>query len=221
MGTIIISPILVLTLVVFDHQAVYGEIKVGEINRDLKHDVEGKVYYMYPHTLKIKSFTYDGKGPDAFFLAGTEGKPSDCTQTVCRGATILPYPFNRKFYDYDDQTIPIIKGAFTGDKEITLRTPKSLRTTDIKWFSVWCREYAVDFGHVFFNLTNIGKDVTPETQPETESGPETPDEITKNSPETSQDQAKQQENGSASFKIVSLVISMLMIFCGLMLLPSL
>ena len=108
----------------------------------------GAVYYVDNHTLKIKGFTYDGLGPDAFFLAGTYGKPSDCTPRVCRGATILPYPFNGTFYDYDDPTIPILMG-YTGNKEITLKTPTFLKTTNIKWFSVWCREYAVDFGHFY------------------------------------------------------------------------
>ena len=228
-------------------EPVKGEIKVGEIIRGVK-DVGGTVYYVEDHKLKIKGFTYDGKGTGAFFLAGTDGKPSDCTKTVCRGASILPYPFNGIFYDYDDPTIPIIKDAFTGDKDITLETPTSLKTTDIKWFSVWSRESAVDFGHSYFDLTNVPKDVTPEiirsekvsepatevaessqgteketeTEPakETNPGPETPDEITESSPGTSKDPTTQQENGSASFKTFSLLLNMLMIICGLMFLPS-
>ena len=240
-------PIVLLTLVVCNNQLVYGEIKIGEI-KGLKHDVGGTVYYVDDRTLKIKGFTYDGLGPDAFFLVGTEGSPSDCIPDGCPTATILPYPFNGTFYDYDDPTIPIIKDAFTGDKDITLETPTSLKTTDIKWFSVWSRESAVDFGHSYFDLTNVPKDVTPEiirsekvsepatevaessqgteketeTEPakETNPGPETPDEITESSPGTSKDPTTQQENGSASFKTFSLLLNMLMIICGLMFLPS-
>ncbi len=63
------------------------------------------------NTLLIKEFTYDGAGPDAFFWTGTSGSPSEV-------GTILPYPFNGKFYDYEDLSAPILTGRFNGQKDI-------------------------------------------------------------------------------------------------------
>ena len=60
---------------------------------------------MDEHTILIKDFEYDGAGPDAFFWAGTQGKPSAV-------GTILPYPFNGKFYEYEDGNAPILEGRF-------------------------------------------------------------------------------------------------------------
>ena len=67
-------------------QSNASEIKVGEF-KNLQHGIGGTIYKVDDHTLLIKEFTYDGKGPDAFFWAGTDGKPSST------GGTILPYPF--------------------------------------------------------------------------------------------------------------------------------
>ena len=58
--------------------------KVGEI-RTLQYMVAGTVYIMDENTLKIEDFTYDGKGPDAFFYVGESGSPSG-------SGTIVPYP---------------------------------------------------------------------------------------------------------------------------------
>ena len=37
--------------------------------------------------LLIEDFSYDGRGPDAFFWVGTEGSPGS------RASTVLPHPF--------------------------------------------------------------------------------------------------------------------------------
>ena len=60
--------------------------------------------------------------------------------------TVLPHPFNGKFYDYRDLKVPVLKSSSSED--IVLSLPPSLRSEDIKWISVWCRKFAVDFGHV-------------------------------------------------------------------------
>ena len=60
--------------------------------------------------------------------------------------TVLPHPFNGKFYDYRDLKVPVLKSLSSEDIVLTL--PPSLRSEDIKWISVWCRKFAVDFGHV-------------------------------------------------------------------------
>ena len=75
------------------------------------HGISGKVYLKDEKTLVIKDFTYDGAGPDAFFWVGTSKSPSSV-------GTILPYPFEGKFYDYEDNTAPILSKRFNKE-EIT------------------------------------------------------------------------------------------------------
>ena len=117
-------------------------VKIGELNK-YQHAVSGKVFAKDSKTLVIKDFTYDGAGPDAFFWAGTSGKPS----TV---GIILPYPFEGKFYDYEDDSAPILSGRFDGSKDIVLTLPSDKTVTDLKWLSVWCRRFAVNFGDLTF-----------------------------------------------------------------------
>ncbi len=47
----------------------------------------------------IKNLTYDGQGPDAFFVGGTAtNSPSD------RGVNVvLPYPFKGKHFSYKEK----------------------------------------------------------------------------------------------------------------------
>jgi len=117
-------------------------LKAGDF-QNYAHGISGEVYIKDEQHLVIKGFSYDGAGPDAFFWVGKEGAPS----TV---GTILPYPFNGVFYDdYEDQSAPILTGRFQ-DQEIELTLPPNLKTTDLKWLSVWCRRFAVNFGDMFF-----------------------------------------------------------------------
>jgi hypothetical protein len=85
-------------------------VKAGSF-QNYAHGIGGQVFIKDERTLIIKGFTYDGAGPDAFFWAGTSGKPS----TV---GTILPYPFEGTFFDYEDSKAPILSGRFNGE-EIT------------------------------------------------------------------------------------------------------
>merc|ERR1712226_1111072 len=121
---------------------VFGEdAKVGEFN-NRAHGIGGTVYILDEKTLLVKGFTYDGAGPDAFFWVGTQGSPSSV-------GTILPYPFEGKFYEYEDQSAPILSKRFNGE-EIVLTLPDNLKATDIKWLSVWCRAFQVNFGDLNF-----------------------------------------------------------------------
>merc|ERR1712147_611559 len=44
--------------------------------RNIFHDISGEAFAVDSETILIKGFTYDGEGPDTFFLAGSSGKPS-------------------------------------------------------------------------------------------------------------------------------------------------
>jgi len=116
-------------------------VKVGDFTNKA-HGIGGQVFAKDEKTLVIKDFTYDGAGPDAFFWVGKSGKPS-------RVGTILPHPFKGKFYEYEDESAPILTGRFN-QEEITLTLPDDLKATELKWLSVWCRKFAVNFGDVYF-----------------------------------------------------------------------
>jgi len=111
------------------------------------HGIHGTAYAVGNHTIVIKNFKYDGEGPDAFFWAGTTSKPNSRGKKQLNA--VLPHPFVGEHYDYSDRNIPIL-GEFRGDEDISLSLPDYITVHDIKWLSVWCRDYKVNFGHVAF-----------------------------------------------------------------------
>jgi hypothetical protein len=115
-------------------------VEVGSF-QSYAHEVNGDVFLKDEKTLVIKGFTYDGTAPDAFFWAGTSQAPSSV-------GTILPHPFEGIFYEYEDQNAPVL-GKYN-DEEVVLTLPDNLKATDIKWLSVWCRKFEVNFGDIFF-----------------------------------------------------------------------
>lgn len=115
-----------------DDGVLIGELKTKQ------HGVKGQLYAIDEKTLLIKKFEYDGAGPDAFFWVGTNSAPGD-------EGIILPYPFEGKFFKYNADDAPVLK-RFDGSKDIKLTLPDDLNVTDLKWFSVWCRQFSVNFG---------------------------------------------------------------------------
>ena len=138
---VIVTAATMVLLALNSAESVQGLVKVGSF-RNLQHGVEGQVYAKDEKTIVIKNFGYDGSGPDAFFWAGKSGRPSGV-------GTILPYPFEGKFYEYEDQSAPILDRRFSGE-EITLTLPDSLKASEIRWLSIWCRRFSVNFGDIFF-----------------------------------------------------------------------
>jgi len=120
-----------------------GEVYLGKFV-NLFHGISGQVYKIAENKIKIKGFTYDGEGPDAFFLAGETG-----TRPNARKANddiVLPYPFDNKHFKYLDKTIPIL-GEFDGSEDVVLTLPPGSSASKLRWISVWCRDYKVNFGH--------------------------------------------------------------------------
>ena len=68
---------------------------------------------------------------------------------------MLAHPFEGKFYDYRDSKVPVLRATFSEDVVLTL--PPGLSSQDIKWISVWCRKFAVDFGHAVVDPANQGE----------------------------------------------------------------
>ncbi|KAG5348197.1 SKEL1 protein, partial [Acromyrmex charruanus] len=111
----------------------YGKL-IGTL-QEYAHGIKGKVYAVDDATIFIKGFCYDGTGPDAYFWVGNTSQPNP-------EGYIIPYPETDKGSD------PRVLEAYNYT-DIILRLPGGKRIRDIKWLSVWCRRFTVDFGDVF------------------------------------------------------------------------
>ncbi|KAK7074500.1 hypothetical protein SK128_004001, partial [Halocaridina rubra] len=101
----------------------------------LHHDVTGDVYAIDNTTVYIEGFNYDGEAPDAYFFAGNK----DYT------------PSNRGFIIPNERGNTEVLGPYR-NQNLVLKFPKTKKgqrsLSDVKWISVWCRRFAIDFGHV-------------------------------------------------------------------------
>jgi len=135
--------------------------KIGSLST-LKHAVNGDLYALDEKTLMVKNFNYDGAGPDAFFWVGTEGSP-DSPINIDKTA-ILAHPYQGQHYSYNDSA-PVLKAS--SQETLTLVLPPNLRVSDLKWFSVWCRLFGVDFGNLMIPADFEAPGAIPEPEPET------------------------------------------------------
>ncbi|XP_050698739.1 protein Skeletor, isoforms B/C-like [Eriocheir sinensis] len=112
----------------------YKGTYIGKLST-LEHKVTGHVYALDNITIYIEGFTYDGEAPDAFFFAGNNS----------------PRPTSRGFIIPDEQGRTQVLGPYQ-NRNIVLKFPvtkKGQRSlNDVKWVSVWCRKFAIDFGHI-------------------------------------------------------------------------
>ena len=60
---------------------------------------------------------------------------------------VLTHPFEGKYYDYRDPRVPVL-AAQKSPMSVVLTLPPGVPSDSVKWLSVWCRQFAVDFGHV-------------------------------------------------------------------------
>jgi len=171
-----------LPLLVLAASAVaFGEkVKIGDI-KTLHHAVSGEVYALDDKTLMVQNFNYDGAGPDAFFWVGVDGTPAETTEET---TAILAHPFQGVHYKYRDESAPVLKAA--SNEAVTLILPEGMKVSDLKWLSVWCRRFTVDFGNVMFPadlkipgasdlpapLVPPSNDLDAKAEPEPESEPE-------------------------------------------------
>ena len=144
----------------------------------LHHEVAGTVLVVNETNLLIKNFTYDGTAPDAFFWVGTEGSPGSVVEGP-DGATwdhtaILAHPFTGQHYHYTDTDYPVL-GRAEGE-DILLTLPSRIQVSDIRWISVWCKAFKIDFGSLVFpeNLL-IESDVEDDSTDEIEDDDENSD----------------------------------------------
>ena len=117
----------------------YGE-QLGSL-QNTQHDVKGDLYVVDQFRLRYVGFSYDGQGPDAFFYVGQKGsKPSE------ENGRKIPNEIGSEsvLRKYDNENI-------------VLALPSNLPVSSLKWFSVWCRQFRVDFGSLVLSElpTNI------------------------------------------------------------------
>merc|ERR1719281_1903895 len=128
--------------------SVEGQVTVGDLPT-LHHGVSGTVIVVNQTNLLIKNFAYDGTAPDAFFWVGTEGTPGSLEEGPTWDHTaILAHPFTGQHYAYTDTTYPIL-GPYDGE-DVLLTLPPRLQVSDLRWISVWCKAFTIDFGSLVF-----------------------------------------------------------------------
>ena len=103
------------------------EVKVGDLSStNNMHGVSGEVFALGDRTLMVKNFNYDGLGPDAFFLVGTEGTPDNTNE---KNTAILAHPVgSAKFYEYRSQEATKLGASFGAD--VTLTLPPFFKVTE-------------------------------------------------------------------------------------------
>lgn len=114
-----------------DVTAPYYGVRIGKFSTHF-HEVRGEVYAVDDKTIFIKGFNYDGRGPDAFFWAGSSVRP-DATGFV----------------------VPDDKGTLKGlttynGQDLVLRLPVGKEVTELRWLSVWSKTLNVNFGSLIF-----------------------------------------------------------------------
>merc|ERR1712008_435652 len=122
--------------------------KVGVLSELSEHELAGELWATDKNTLEFRKFTYEGDGPDAFFMIGTH----DANEKPNLDDGIpIPYSkdevFIQKLYDINDD-IPALPEFKNEQFKITL--PPGIHVSDLKWLSVYCRQFTKDFGNVKF-----------------------------------------------------------------------
>ena len=86
-----------------------AEIRIGDLANyyPFSYKTGGEVLVRDEKTIIVRDFTFDGLAPSVVFLTGKSG---ECGF----GKTILPYPFDGKFYDYNSELVPTLDRDFNG-----------------------------------------------------------------------------------------------------------
>merc|ERR1719331_2475605 len=134
--------------------------------------------------------------------------------------------FPKSTLNFLHQSAPILKGS--AKEQITLRLPENMKVGDIRWLSVWCRKFSVDFGNLIFPtdlnlpkspatggdslpapLAPVDNSVAePEPEPETEPEPE-PEHDHDHDHARAEPHAAASVMGSSLAAIVSIVLAVI------------
>jgi hypothetical protein len=95
----------------------------------IAHNVSGRAEFLDDCTIKITHFNYDGGGPEVYFYGGVDHNYSESDA----------FAMGQK-----------ISGIVYNNNEIILRIPDNKTLDDITGMSVWCVDFAANFGQVTF-----------------------------------------------------------------------
>ena len=95
------------------------------------HDVSGTATIIDNCTIEITNFNYDGGGPDVYVYAAINHN----------------YEGNNAFIISNQ-----INGTVYNDASLTLKLPNEKSLDDLNGISVWCEDFAVDFGSLTFSM---------------------------------------------------------------------
>ena len=122
--------------------------KIGAISQLTYHPLSGDLYAIDDNTLEFDTFTYDGQGPDAFFIIGLQ-TASDTPNL--NDAYVVPYAgsgASRNAYSINDNDIPVLPRF--DQERVQLKLPPGIQVSDVQWLSLFCRDFNIDFGNVKF-----------------------------------------------------------------------
>ena len=105
-------------------------------------DVGGDIFQFDSQSLLLRNFTYSGTGPDVFLIGGVSGEPGSSPDVV------FPFPFPGQHLEFDDERIEKYPG-FDGSRDILLTLPDNIEVSELRWLSVWCRQFGANFGEAF------------------------------------------------------------------------
>ncbi|KAG6456793.1 hypothetical protein O3G_MSEX009951 [Manduca sexta] len=111
-------------------QTRYQGREIGALSQ-LQHGVRGRVFAVDSRTIHLADLHYDGEGPAAYFYVGKSKAPT------AEGA--------HRLRDERGGAGPLRR--YRGES-ITLALPDGLSLKDLRWFAIYCDEYAVNFGDV-------------------------------------------------------------------------
>ena len=105
----------------------------------------GSVYAAGEQEIIVKNFNYDGTAPKTFFTVGRHGDPED--------------PDVQRFIiteeGFEDNVVsprfPVLGAAENQTLRLSLKG-SDLTVSDLKWISVWCFDFKVNFGDLEFEL---------------------------------------------------------------------
>ena len=86
-----------------------AEIRIGDLANyyPFSYKTGGEVLVRDEKTIIVRGFTFDANAPSTVFLTGKSGQCGF-------GQTILPYPFDGKFYDFNSKLVPVLDRDFNG-----------------------------------------------------------------------------------------------------------
>lgn len=134
------SPLVIVLFLFLLVPSLAADVLLGSLSDDGGHDVSGTVYAVDSRTLRIESFTYDGRGPAGVYWVD-EGSAPTASGVVAR----------------DQQTCEAVDRlpAFSGE-DVVVELPTEL--SEVGYFSIWCEAVGVSFGGVAIDPEKV-KDV--------------------------------------------------------------